>query len=409
MTDYYVDIGSPGAWNGRTGLDHTGNEWLGLSGFQKAADTVTAGNTIYIKEGAVICTTLKNITYDNLSGTFTVGEEVRVDASNKGIVSEDTGTILTVEVTAGAFADNNTMTGQTSGATADVNVTVAVKSIGLNIDTNAGDIANGFVKFIGVNSSWVNDGTRCKLDGNAGAIAGCLDIIKWGAIDYLYFENIEVDDADDDGFEYTTGGDYCVFINCWAHHCDDDGFNVGAYNIFIRCLSTNNGGEGFKTGSNNRFIFCVAHNSGSKGFAPNGTGGVFIGCIIAENTTDGIYAYLTQTILFSTIDENSDGIKIPYGKNTLIMFNRITTQGDDGIIANAGYSCYEDWNLFYGNTGDDRDDSAGAGLIEQGGNSKTDSAGDGYTDQAGHDFNLTDSADYRREAITLPKWDGTSP
>lgn len=409
MTDYYVDLDNPAAWSTRTGLDHTGNEWLGLSGLQKAADTVTAGNTINIK-GTVICTNLKNITYDNLSGTFTVGEEVQVDASNKGIVSEDTGTILTVEVTAGVFADNNTMTGQTSGATADVNVTVAVKGNGLDVNTNAGSIPTGYIRFIGVNSSWVNDETRAKLDGNAGTVAGCNSPIS-RTKQYIHFENIEVDDSDSTGFNYGTGGYNGLFINCWAHHCDSRGIYSYTGDICIRCLTTHNGGEGhYCYSSYNRRINCVSHNNTGRGVYFYASSNLEVGCIEAENTSHGIQLYNSHNIiLFNVIDENLDGIAVLQGTNNLCLFNRITNQSDDGIVATAGELVYEDWNLFYGNTGTDRDDTGATGLIEQGGNSKTDSAGDGYTDQAGHDFNLTDSADYRREAITLPKWDGASP
>lgn len=400
MTDYYVDLDNPAAWSTRTGLDHTGNEWLGLSGLQKAADTVTAGNTINIK-GTVICTNLKNITYDNLVGTFTVGEEVQVDASNKGIVSEDTGTILTVEVTAGSFADNNTMTGQTSGATADVNVTVAVKDIGLDIDTNAGTAAAGFIKFVGVNSSWVDDGTRCKLDGNAGTIAGCNYVIKQTA-NIIRFENIEIDDADLNGMDNASGY-YALCINCWAHDCDAYGFDTSYHGIYIRCLSSNNVQYGFYGSTTAKFVGCIAYGN-QTGFYQ---GVSMIGCIAADNTTRGM-GYITNCF-FSINDKNPDGMYWNSGYNNIIMFNRITNQTDDGLIATDGETGYEDWNLFYNNTGGNYDDAAGAGLIEKGGNSKTDSAGDGYTDQAGHDFNLTDSADYRREAIALPKWDGTSP
>lgn len=407
MTDYYVDLDSPGAWNGRGGLNSTTDAWLGLSGLQQAADVVTAGNTIKIK-GTVVCTTLKNITYDNLSGTFTVGEEVQVDASNKGIVSEDTGTILTVEVTAGAFADNNTMTGQTSGATADVNVTVAVKSTALNLDTNAGTAADGYVKFIGVNSSWVNDETRCKLDGNAGLVAGCTGIIT-RTIDLLYFENIEVDDSDDVGIDRSTTVNYNLLINCWAHDCDGIGFKSYNDETYIRCLATNNGNAGFRFSANSKGIFCIAHNN-LHGFHLFSDSCNILGCITGENTSSGLYGYASSTgSFFNVIDENTDGISFISGVGGIVLCNRITNQSDDGIVVSAGETCYEDWNLFYGNTGDDRDDTAGAGLIEQGGNSKTNSTGDGYTDQTNHDFNLTDSADYRREAITLPKWDGTSP
>jgi len=399
MTDYYVDLDNPGAWNGNTGLNHTGQEWLGLSGLQKAADTVTAGNTIFIK-GTVICTDLKNITYDNLSGTFTIGEEVQVDASNKGIVSEDTGTILTVEVTAGSFSDNDQMTGQTSGATADVNVTIAVKVNGCDIDTNDGTVTGGVIKYIGVNDSWVNDGTRCKLDGNAGSIAGCHYVIKYSS-NFIFFENIEIDDSDSYGFDNASGY-YSFVINCWVHDCDGYGFEAAYYGVYVRCLATNNQ-YGFAGSSTAKFIACVAHGNQYGFYSSN----ITVGCIAADNTVRGFGNQ--HNAFFNVADTNADAFYNSGYYNTVVMFNRITNNTDDGVIVTAGETTYEDWNLFYNNTGDNYDDTSGTGLIEKGGNSKINSTGDGYTDQTNHDFNLTDSSDYRREAISLPKWDGTSP
>lgn len=411
MTDYYVDLDNPAAWSTRDGTDHTGNEWLGLSGLQKAADTITAGNTINIK-GTVVCTNLLNVSHDAWSATaLTLGEACSWDSGGTGVVSEpntsDVSGIVIEKLTGNNPIDNETITGGTSGQTVTVDASASsVKSTGLDMDTNAGTIADGFIKFIGVNSSWVNDGTRAKLDGNAGPVPGCLDVVN-PDLSFLYLENIEVDDADDDGFDATNNDQ--IFINCWAHHCDDDGFKTaGQRTTFIRCLSSNNSGKGFETANDATHIGCISHLN-QAGFNPIAAKNIYLCCIAAENTTYGFNLYGRHGMYFSVADENADGVSVTYNQTSLILFNRITNQTDDGIVATSGHVCYEDWNLFYGNTGDDRDDTTGAGLIEQGGNSKTDSAGDGYTDQAGHDFNLTDSADYRREAITLPKWDGTSP
>jgi hypothetical protein len=413
MAIYYVDLDNPGAWNGRGGTNHTGDEWLGLSGLQKAADTITAGNSMHIK-GTVVCTNLLNVSHDAWSGTALTRGESCSWAGGTGVVSEpNTGVsdgVVIERLTGNNPVDNETITGGTSGQTVTVDASASsVKNAGLDVDTNGGTTADGLVKYIGVNGSWVNEKTRAKLDGNAGAIAGCNNIIATTTVDYLYFENIEVDDSDANGFNYISGSYYNVYINCWAHHCDVDGFVHRTYDLFINCLASNNGSRGFYSGSSGtRYICCVAHNNavGSLDYGSS----VFIACIVAENTSQGICsASSANSIFFSVIDENADALSFLGGTRHLAMFNRITNQSDDGIVATAGEMVYEDWNLFYGNVGDDYNDTAGAGLIEKGGNSKTDSAADGYANQAGHDFNLTDAADYRREAITLPKWDGTSP
>lgn len=410
MSDYYVDLGSPGAWNGRGGTDHIGDEWLGLSGLQKAADTVTAGNTINIK-GTAICTNLLDVSHDAWSGTaLTIGEACSWDSGGTGVVSEpntsDVSGIAIERLTGNNPIDNETITGTTSGQTVTIDATASsVKATGLDVDTNSGSVADGLIKYIGVNSSWVNDGTRCKLDGNAGSIAGCLDIVTYDKT-LLYSVNIEADDADNIGFKYGINN---YFINCWAHHCDSHGFHGYRDNVYIRCLATNNVGSGIYNYSTTVDMWlCVAHNNTVHGFRAY-SGGMLLGNISAENGNSGIYTQGHSCVIMNTLDENVDGIQCYGGIRNVVMFNRITNQTDDGIVATSGELVYEDWNLFYGNVGLDRDDTGGAGLIEQGGNSKDDGAGDGYTDQAGHDFNLTDSADYRREAITLPKWDGTSP
>jgi len=410
MTDYYVDLDNPGAWNTRDGTDHTGNQWLGLSGLQKAADAITAGNTINIK-GTVVCTNLLDVSHDAWSATaLTLGEACSWTGGT-GVVSEpntsDVSGIVIEKLTGNNPVDDEVITGGTSGQTVTVDASASsVKSTGLDVDTNGGSMADGPVKYIGVNSSWVNDSTRCKLDGNAGAIAGCDDTI-YSTVHSQYFENVEVDDADDDGFDAVTADGH-IYVNCWAHHCDGEGFRIDRDTTFIRCLSNNNL-DGFRTSYAGRFIGCIAHNNTSKGYNQSSTGGIFVGCIAADNTADGIYAYNTQSVIFCVLDENGDGIKQAYSSMSVFMFNRITNQTDDGLVAGSGTGCYEDWNLFYGNTGDDYDDTAGAGLIEKGGNSKTDSASDGYSDQTNHDFNLASTADYRREVIALPKWDGSSP
>ncbi|KKK58223.1 hypothetical protein LCGC14_3046620, partial [marine sediment metagenome] len=65
------------------------------------------------------------VDYDNLSGTFTVGEVItEATSGNTGIITADTGSVLTLkDVTGtGVFIDGRELTGSDSGATADVNV-----------------------------------------------------------------------------------------------------------------------------------------------------------------------------------------------------------------------------------------------------------------------------------------------
>ena len=78
-----------------------------------------------------------NLTYDNLVGTFQVGETItEATSGNIGIVVSDSGTVLVLsDVTGtGIFIDGRQITGGTSGATADVNG--ATKNLDANFTHN---------------------------------------------------------------------------------------------------------------------------------------------------------------------------------------------------------------------------------------------------------------------------------
>ncbi len=74
-----------------------------------------------------------NITYDNLAGSFIVGEIVTEAISgNTGVVMSDSGTILVLRAVTGTgvFTNDREITGTDSGATADVDGNTK------NVDTN---------------------------------------------------------------------------------------------------------------------------------------------------------------------------------------------------------------------------------------------------------------------------------
>lgn len=89
----------------------------------------------------------QQVTYDNLSGTFTIGEIVtEATSSNTGIIIDDTASVLTlVSVTGtGVFTNNRQLTGGTSSATADVNGDTK------NVDSNV--LHNWGTSFENINS-----------------------------------------------------------------------------------------------------------------------------------------------------------------------------------------------------------------------------------------------------------------
>jgi len=66
---------------------------------------------------------MMEVDYDNLVGAFTVGESVAFDSGVTGIIMADTGSTLTLKMMTGVGygVDGEQITGDTSGATADVN------------------------------------------------------------------------------------------------------------------------------------------------------------------------------------------------------------------------------------------------------------------------------------------------
>lgn len=75
-----------------------------------------------VNEATIITNGTTSVTYDNLVGTFTVGEIVEDSSTGAtGVVVTDSGTVLVLNNVTGQFNDNDTISGATSAATADVN------------------------------------------------------------------------------------------------------------------------------------------------------------------------------------------------------------------------------------------------------------------------------------------------
>lgn len=419
MTTYYVDIGSPGAWNGRTGQDTTGNQWLGVSGLQKAFDTAIAADVVYIKGTGDLS---KNYTvdYDANSGNLTDGEAVTWH-DGAGVV-HFVGVMASpveIELTSGnAPSDGDVITGSTSASTITAHTGVAQYTIDVN--TNAGSNGSGFIKYIGVNASWTVDGTRADIDVGSAAIHG---LTFTGVPDLTWFENIEVSNAGSlsNGWHWSaTGCQGQVLINCAAHGCGNNGFNPVGFAVFvtfIRCVAYSNDNDGFySTATSARFVFCVARDNGRHGFSYIAS--LLSGCLAHNNTNDGIY-YVTYAASFlnCAIDGNGlRGISLTAHSNPItpvFLGLRVTNQsgvGDYGIDLVSeplvlGWSYLEDNDTNLANA------SLLFNVPEEGGSTssnKQDQADtdEGYVDKANHDFSTryVDATDptLRRTAITLP-------
>jgi len=70
----------------------------------------------------------------------------------------------------------------------------------IDFDGNGGDTTNGYVSYIGVNSSWEEDGTRYVIDG--GSLGAGLSLaVGYDTVDRIFIANVEFNNAKDNAWE----------------------------------------------------------------------------------------------------------------------------------------------------------------------------------------------------------------
>jgi hypothetical protein len=265
----------------------------------------------------------------------------------------------------------------------------------LDVDTNAGN-ATDFIRFIGTNASGTVDGTKFVIDGNSAA-ATCLDI---NGVDDITFENIECKNATSHGVTASGISSYYFFYNVHSHDNGGSGFNLTTNlrtSRFLRCKAIDNTADGWEGLYLSSALFCEATGNGAIGFDNVRNGGHIIGCIVHDNTSDGIRLSNVDdgVIMHCVIDANGGhGVNGSSTRILALLGNRITNNTGDGLnITNKGF---EDFNLYLSNA---NSIVAAADLIEIGNSLATGT--EGYNDRANDDFNLTASATLRRTAVEV--------
>lgn len=422
---FYVDIGSPAAWNGNDGTNNSTEVWKGISGLQYGFDTVAAGEILYIK-GTGDLSKFYNVEFDAQSGNLTLGEGVSWGSggtAGTGVVTfpgafpSATATVEIEVLTGVAPANDLTITGATSGSTITPTANIAQKT--LNLDTKAGTLTDGLIRYVGVNSSWAIDETRAFIDANSSPV----DIITMNATpDFIAFENIEVKDnagTTKSGWYAANAGLAGLYlVNCCANNVTGYGFNFSnAFGSFVyRCAAYSCGQAGFY--GPNQFVLCCGRNNTMHGFLLYG-GGVTFGCIAVDNSDDGIQPEQNCWVYNCVADGNSDdGISYASGgvQNLSAVFgSRITNHSGSGDI---GIYC-QNINVIIGHTylennaGDNIQVGTGQYYeIKLEGGSSTSNVEDqsdtdyGYVDRDGKDYatDYTDATDpsIRRRAVTIP-------
>jgi len=419
---YYVDIGSPGAWDTLDGLS-SGNCWKGISGLQKAFHTVTAAEICYIK-GTGDLSKWYSCAYDANSGSPTVGEAVTWDAgASAGVIYyvgaiSPPGTVFVEFISGTAPGDDDVILGTTSGNSVTLSA-VAVQS-GLNLDGKTGTTVAGWIYHYGVNASWARDGTRAVIDANSSAVHGISTV---AATDLVWFENIEVRECggtSKNGFNIATDSDAHVFVNCCSHNCSGSGWSASTsyYTEIIRCVSYLNTESGIIAGLYGLIAFSCSHDNTVYGFSVPNIGKVF-GCLSYDNTSDGFNLWAANHVINSVANMNDgNGITAvnPGKTNESIIGCRITNQSQAGTDAGINYSSnlvITMCNYFKDNGDANADDEINDTLVK---NISTDGSttssnvyddtddDEGYVSQVdgSENLNLNDDALLRRTAITIP-------
>ncbi len=391
MATYYVDL-AKAYDHSDTGLDHTGNEWGGAVGLQRALDTAAAGDTVYIK-GEADLRKLQVITYDNLAGgTFSAGDTVTESGSSawSATVYEDNGsTEMTVEVVSGSPANNDSFDNG-SGVSADVNGTPAKP--GVVQDTNTGTPANR-IEFTGVASDWSTgrgSSYQATLDAHSEATY-CVAANDANA--YCLYENLTLKNAASNNWNSGGLASHAVFRYCISEAAGAYGFRGGGSQVFDHCIARNNASTGFYAPILMLFSFCEAYGNGGDGFFGM-TGNFAYGCLSYNNSDNG-FELTTGTAAFNcVVDGNTgDGICIRSGgiDPHLVLGCRITNNATGVNIETTRDLALADYNVLYGNT------TPYSGFGIWGDNNNTSPADDGYVDQANQDYNLKPTAEISGE------------
>ena len=225
---------------------------------------------------------------------------------------------------------------------------------GIDIDGNAGDsgaAGSGYIRYIGVNSAWENDGTQYVLDGNSATVASGIWVMAVGT-NYRWFENFLVTKSATSGITAIDVCNYCIFKNVTASLNASTGITADniRVSVFQNCSTITNDSDGF-TGLRGRAIRCVSAGNGFSGFTLS-TLGVLLDSISAGNTISGVYVFSSgAAVIGNVIDGNGSlGIYGSEGSASIIEDNRITHNASYGAHYNGPIDgAFLSRNVFYGN------------------------------------------------------------
>jgi len=209
------------------------------------------------------------------------------------------------------------------------------------------------LRFIGVNSSWAEDGTRAVITTSSSITS----LLKITTIDYLEFWHIDFDAASSATYcaesELTSDGQYTLFFDCLFHDAVSHGLYFAANDLaMVGCQVYSNGGVGYHTISTNqsiKIVACKFYSNTSHGIYARPVYGLFDSCVLYGNGGggfSGISSASRMKFLGCTFYNNtSDGVMIPIA-TSYAMFENCTSVDNGGYGYNLQLTAADGVNFF---------------------------------------------------------------
>ena len=173
-----------------------------------------------------------------------------------------------------------------SGAVGAADETIGVGGVEIGWTGLSGNTTAGYIRYIGVNSAWENDGTQYVLDGDSAQVA--TGVMIFGTPAYRWFENFLVTRSATSGIVSVGVCLYCIFKNVTASLNATAGISSGAlqYGLFEDCDLLHNDFVGLGSLLYGRAIRCRAVGNAFYGIQ-GGNSCTIKDCLVVAN---GLYS-----------------------------------------------------------------------------------------------------------------------
>jgi hypothetical protein len=273
------------------------------------------------------------------------------------------------------------------------------RTVKIDLDQGSGDSTDGYLEFIGCNSSFVNNGERAVIDGDNNSIV----LLNANGPDYVRFANFVFKNAGgSNGMAFAATGyshsDYYEFINCVFDNCYR-ALSLSAQSMnnihFHMCQFLNSRNSAVYTYFGNTVYFtqCLFDASAVSHLLSHSGGmlAVLIDCYFIDATGNAIEISGNQNLIYNCIIDG--GADLLQSGGTCKVIGTRMTNGTVGIDSDSIITLI---NSYMPDTGEDRANTTKiTGIVDEivinGSNSNNLSGPDtdgGYADPANGDFNL---------------------